>query len=473
MEIISIQYAIISIICGIIFYFLNHKFRIPYLAILSCGFVASYSYFLLIYILIYTLANFYIALKIPTSKHNKGLYLTGIILNLSQLILLKYASFAIDPLLRILNNDLAVSKLSDIIMPVGISYFTLQGIGYIVNVKMGWEKPEKNFLNFFLYIIFFPKFLSGPIERSKNFLPQIKEIKGFSEQQVSEGLRIALFGFFKKVTIANQLSLIVTQAHSDIDTCIGANLWFATFVQPIYLYFDFSGYTDIAIGFAKVFGINLSPNFYNPFLSENMTGFWRRFHISLSSWMNDYIFKQVSFKYRRWGTYASIYALILTWLIFGIWHGAGWNFMILGLVQALALIYEFLTKRIRANFFSLIPSELSIWIGRSLTFTFYSLSLIFFFASDIKSAIYYFTRLLKLNSPIDFAAFDWRTVPALGISLIFLSFEYITSEKKKFSNQILKIWERYSTLRIIFYYFLIMWIIAHFGEKLTFVYQAF
>ena len=119
---------------------------------------------------------------------------------------MKYASFAIDPIFQIFNSNLHISKLSEIIIPIGISYFTLQGIGYLINVKMGWEKPEKKFLNFLLYITFYPKFLSGPVERSNHFLPQLKITQSFNEQQVSEGLRIALFGFFKKVAIANQLA---------------------------------------------------------------------------------------------------------------------------------------------------------------------------------------------------------------------------------------------------------------------------
>ena len=129
------------------------------------------------------------------------------------------------------------------------------------------------------------------------------------------------------------------------------SLWILLLLVPIYLYFDFSGYTDIAIGFAKVFGIDLLPNFNRPFFSENMTSFWRRFHMSLSLWFNDYIFKQTSFRYRKWGIFASVFAVFITWMLFGIWHGAGWIFMLLGFLQAVAIYYEVFTRKIRFKFF--------------------------------------------------------------------------------------------------------------------------
>lgn len=198
MEITSLYFGLLSIISIFVFYLLSHKYRIIYLVFLSCCFIASYNSYLLIYTITYTLINYYFGIAISVSKYKKALFRTGIIINLSQLFILKYASFAIDPIFQIFNSNIHVSKLSEIIVPIGISYFTLQGIGYLINVKMGWEKPEKNFLHFLLYIIFFPKFLSGPIERSNHFLPQLKTNQPFNEKHVTDGLRIALFGFFKK-----------------------------------------------------------------------------------------------------------------------------------------------------------------------------------------------------------------------------------------------------------------------------------
>lgn len=402
MEITSLYFLLLLFASIFPYYLIKQKYRVLYISIISSVFIASFSYYMLIYVVVYSFINYYIGNKIPFTRFKKMLFWTGIIFNLMQLIILKYSSFVIDPVLHIFNSSIYVSKLSEIIIPIGISFFTLQSIGYLINVKMGWEKPESNFFNFFLYISFFPKFLSGPIERSNHFLPQIREIRVFDEARVSEGLKLMLFGFFKKVAIANQLAHYALSVYNT-DQAGGYISWVLFLIQPLYLYFDFSGYTDIARGASKLFGIDLLPNFQRPFFSENVTTFWRRFHMSLSSWFNDYIFKQTSFKYRKWGIYASTYAVFLTWFLFGIWHGAGWNFMLIGLLQALAINYEFFTKKKRLILFSKIPARITIWFGRILTFLFYCVSLVFFFCPDIKSGLQFLSKLGSLSGPTPFA----------------------------------------------------------------------
>jgi alginate O-acetyltransferase complex protein AlgI len=473
MEIISIPFAAVSIISIFIYYLLEHKYRTFFHLFLSLGFVASFSRNLLVYVLIYSLINYFIGFKLQTSKYKKTLFVTGIALNLLQIIVLKYYDFTIGPVFQLFSYTSSISHLSELIVPVGISYFTLQGIGYLINVKMGWEKSEKDFPDFLLYMIFYPKFLSGPVERSNHFLPQIKKGNSFNEQKVAEGLKIALFGFFKKVVIANQLSIVVTSSHTDLELYSGINLWIATLIQPLYLYFDFSGYTDIAIGLAKTFGIDLLPNFNRPFFSQNVTTFWRRFHMSLSFWFNDYIFKQLSFRFRKWGIYASVFAVFVTFSLFGIWHGAGWNFMILGVLQAFALNYEFFTKRQRSEIFSKMPEFLRVWSGRLFTYIFFSLSLIFVFSPDLESSLNYFIGLTDLNSGFDLRAFSLRSLPALCFLSLFLLFEYFEQDKDKIYNKIVKFWNYHSFFRISIYYIMVILIISQLGEKLTFVYQAF
>lgn len=450
MEIISLKFALSAIASFIVFYLLNPKYRIGFLTVLSCGFIASYNYLLLIYVVIYALINYIIGIKIPGSKHKIALFRTGIILNLSQLILLRYSTFAIDPILQLFHWDIHVSRLSEIIVPIGISYFTLQGIGYLINTKMGWEKPEKNFVHFLLYLIFFPKFLSGPIERSNHFIPQLKKVQVFNEQQVADGLRIALFGFFKKVAIANQIAPFLTGTYSDLSTVDGSSLWIILFLQPLYLYFDFSGYTDIAIGFAKTFGIGLLPNFERPFFSENMTVFWRRFHISLSAWFNDYIFKQTSFKRRKWGIYASVYALLLTWTFFGIWHGAGWNFMMLGFVQALAIIYEFFTKKWRETLFSKIPGYFRLLIGRMFTFMFYGGSLVFFFSPNINTAFTFYAKLFDSRGSIIGVVLKEIPLSAIIFMIVFLSIELVQNDFKNIFNKLMNFWLNEKKMNMLF-----------------------
>jgi D-alanyl-lipoteichoic acid acyltransferase DltB (MBOAT superfamily) len=440
MEIISLKYAVLSIASAAIYYMLNQRFRTVFLAFLSCCFVASFSYILLAYIVLYAIINYSLGITIPSSKYKKILFKAGLALNLIQLVLLKYASFAVDPVLHIFNDTLHVSKISEIIIPVGISYFTLQGIGYLINIKNGWEKPEKNFVDFILYITFFPKFLSGPIERSNHFLPQIKKSHLFNEQQVSEGLRIALFGFFKKIAIANQLAPFITETYGNLSNADGSTLLILFLFQPLYLYFDFSGYTDIAIGFSKIFGIDILPNFNRPFLAENVTTFWKRFHVSLSSWFNDYIFRQISFKYRRWGVYASSYAVLITFLLFGIWHGAGWNFMALGLLQALAINYEFFTKRWRLRLFSKLPDYAIKWFGRIITYLFYCVSLTFFFSPDLKSTFSFLKNMLVINGSLQSVILMQIPISTYLFALALIVMELIANDYTKTNIRLEALW---------------------------------
>jgi D-alanyl-lipoteichoic acid acyltransferase DltB (MBOAT superfamily) len=482
-EITSLKFAILAIISVFIFYLLSPKYRIGYLALLSCGFIATFNYYLLIYVVTYSLINYILGRTIPDSKYKKALFRTGIIINLTQLIILKYSSFAIDPIFQAFSSTIHVSKLSEIIIPIGISYFTLQGIGYLINIKMGWEKPEKSFLNFLLYITFYPKYLSGPIERSNHFLPQLSTLSSFNRQNITEGFRLMLSGFLKKVVIANQLSLIVNPVYNDINASGGGVLMLVILIQPLYLYFDFSGYTDIAIGIARTFGIKLLPNFDRPFFSQNVTTFWKRFHMSLAFWFNDYIFKQVSFRFRKWKANAAVFAVFITWILFVIWHGAGWNFMVLGLLQALAINFEFFTKRKRQDFFSKIPAFWGKWMGRLVTYLFYGVSLIFFFSPDLKTTLLYFDRLRCIN-----ISFPITTAPiiiadkitffaAVGIMIILLIIEMISCDMKEKYEKIEVLWNsnriKLQFLRFAIYYILLLLIFYFGGMQTEFVYFQF
>jgi D-alanyl-lipoteichoic acid acyltransferase DltB (MBOAT superfamily) len=440
MDVISIQFILLSILSAVVFYLLNHKYRAAYLSLVSLGFIATHNYYLVAYVLVYALVNYSIGLKIPLSKNKTRLYRIGIILNLGQLILLKYASFSIDPLFELFGSSLVVSRLAEIIVPLGISYFTLQGIGYVINVKMGWEKPESNFFDFLLYITWFPKFLSGPIERSNHFLPQLKERQVFDERGVSEGLRMALIGLFKKVAIANQLAPHVMESFTTQVTPESLSPVLMFLLLPMYLYFDFSGYTDIAIGFSRIFGINILPNFNRPFFSENMTTFWKRFHITLGAWFNDYVFRQTVFRRRKWGIWASVYGTFVTFTLFGIWHGAGWNFMLLGLLQVLALNYEFLTRKWRYKFFSKLPPFFRVWLARISTYLFYCVSMVFFFAPDLNSIGIFFSRMANSTGFITLNNISLKPFQLIIYIPLFMFIELLQNDFEKSFSRIGSFW---------------------------------
>jgi len=439
MAITSIYFGLFIIGSLLVYYLVNHKYRMILLSVLSLLFIGTFSVKLVAYILFFTLINFFIGKK--TASDEKKIYFRiGIAFNLLQLILLRYSVFLLDPAFVVLGADFRMSVISDLIVPVGVSYYTLQGIGYLFNIKMGWEKPESQFFNFLVFITFFPKFLSGPIERSNHFLPQLKEAKSFDIHRITGGLKLILYGLFKKVVIANQIAPFLTAVYSNIDSVNSSALWLLIIIQPLCLYFDFSGYTDMAIGVAKLFGIDLLPNFNKPFFAENMTTFWKRFHISLSSWFNDYIFKQASFRYRKWGVYSSIYALLLTWILFGIWHGAGWNFMLLGLIQALAIIYEFFTRKWRIKVFGRIPHFPRLMFSRLITFLFYGTSLVFFFSPDIHTTIRFFSNLP--GAAISATTVELPGLPLYSIllMLIVLIIEYISNDFEVINRRITDLW---------------------------------
>jgi len=253
--------------------------------------------------------------------------------------------------------------------------------------------------------------------------------------------------------------------------------------NPLYLYFDFSGYTNIALGLARIFGVELLPNFNKPFLSENVTGFWKRFHMSLSLWFNDYVFKQASFRLRGYKSFASVIAVFITWFLFGIWHGAGWNFMVLGVIQAIAIIYEFYTKKQRYKVFSRLSPFLKKWIGRIITYLFFGVSLVFFFSTDLKSSVKFFSGLksLALEIPSTTAPIIISDKISFFIALIimigFLFMELLSVDHDRIYQRIDNLWKSNKTrvmlLRYSIYYFAIALVFYFGGMQSEFVYFQF
>jgi D-alanyl-lipoteichoic acid acyltransferase DltB (MBOAT superfamily) len=256
---------------------------------------------------------------------------------------------------RNLNLETELSPLS-ILLPLGISFYVFQVIGY--NLEIYWEnaKPEQHLGHFAAYVMFFPKLISGPIERAHLFLPQIKSEKRFNYDYIKSGLQLILWGLFKKLVIADRIDPVTNLIFNNVDDYHGLSLIIGIGLYIVQLYADFSGYTDIALGLARTLGYKLTDNFNRPFQATSISDFWRRWHITLSSWVLDYIYTPVAASKRGWGKYGTIYALIITFTILGFWHGASWNFVIYGFLHALAVSYEFLTKKIRVKLSNKIPS---------------------------------------------------------------------------------------------------------------------
>ena len=477
MQITSLYFIVLTILSVFIYYLLKHRYRALFLTLLSCGFIATYSYELLAYVLAYALLNYYIGLRIPESASKRAWFITGLVFNITQLVLLKYVSFTLNPLFHLLHLNLDLSIISRIIIPVGVSFFTMQGIGYLVNLKMGWEKPERSFNQFLLYLIFYPRFLSGPVDRSNHFLPQLKEEKTFNEEKVIDGLRLILVGLFKKVAIANQLAPVVLGAYADLGSADTTSLLIVFLIQPVYLYFDFYGYTDIAFGVARTFGLELRPNFRKPFLAETVTDFWKRFHISLASWFHDYLYMRIFFRYRKWGKNATTFAMFVTWLLFGIWHGAGWTFMLLGILQALALYYEYRSKRWRNKVFSRMPKVPRILMGRILTYLFYGVSLVFFFSPDLHSVYLFFSKLLPVDMIIPMGIRNEIFLLVMFFVVILMAFEILENDFGKAFARLEKFWLGHKPVNVVFrwaLYLLILTVVIVFNRDVQqFIYFQF
>lgn len=263
------------------------------------------------------------------------------------------------------------------VVPLGLSFYTFQAIGYLVDVYWEEERAERDAVAFGVYMLFFMKFLSGPIERASGLLPQLHVARGFDYDRTVSGARLVLLGLVKKLLIANQLTAQTTAAFAAPDDLSGIQAVVLLLLYPIELYADFSGYTDIAVGGARMLGLELTPNFRRPFAALSTADFWRRWHISLSFWVRDYLYVPLTaaLRDRAWG---GPVALCTTFVLLGVWHGAGWNYAIYGLLQGVFIYWEMKTGALRRAVYGLTGKRLGDALMIVRTYLLFALSLIFF-----------------------------------------------------------------------------------------------
>jgi alginate O-acetyltransferase complex protein AlgI len=318
------------------FFIIPHSFRKYFLlaasAIFYCYFIPVYLLLLLFIILV----DYFSALQIEKSINNKKKWLyCSLIANIGVLAVFKYFNFFISNFNDLFHTDLYLLK---IILPIGLSFHTFQAMAYTIDVYKGKLKPEKDIFTYSLYVLFYPQLVAGPIERPLNLLPQLKKKQIFTPQNLLEGLRLMLWGFFKKLVIADNLSVIVDAVYKTPLNFHWYIVMLAIFLFSIQIYCDFSGYTDIARGCARVLGIDLMINFNKPLFSRSIREFWQRWHISLSTWFRDYVYIELGGNKK--GLPVQIILIILVFILSGFWHGAGWNFIIWGALHAIFLIAQ-------------------------------------------------------------------------------------------------------------------------------------
>lgn len=308
------------------------------------------------------------------------------------LCIFKYYNF-IAHNLNTLANVLNTTELMDplaILLPIGLSFHTFQAMSYTIEVYRGHQPAERDFVTFALYVMFYPQLVAGPIERPQNLLPQFHKEQFFVYSNVVRGLQRMAVGMFKKVVIADNLAMVVDQVYRDPQQYHGLPLVLATLFFSFQIYYDFSGYSDIAVGAAEVMGIRLMENFRTPYFSLSLGEFWRRWHISLSTWFKDYLY--VPLGGSRVPTLRHYANLLIVFLASGLWHGANWTFVVWGLLHGAFLIVEDATSPMRARVGRILFLDRAPWIGNALsmlcTFLMVSVAWVFFRASSLADAVY-------------------------------------------------------------------------------------
>lgn len=318
--------------------------------------------------------------------------ITNIVINLGILATFKYYDFFVSEFGALLGIS-TESLLLRIILPVGISFYTFQALSYSIDVYRGNIKPTKDIIAFFAFISFFPQLVAGPIERATNLLPQFLQKRTFSYEQGVDGMRQILWGLFKKIVIADNCAIYVDQVWSTYDTQSGSTLLLAAILFTFQIYGDFSGYSDIAIGTAKLFGIKLMRNFNNPYFSRDIAEFWRRWHISLTSWFRDYVY--IPMGGNRQGLSRTVFNTLIVFLICGLWHGANWTYLVWGLYNVLLYLpLILLGKSKRYKDSPLIWQQLPQML---LTFVLVTIGWIIFRAPSLPEAWGYLCSMINLS----------------------------------------------------------------------------
>jgi alginate O-acetyltransferase complex protein AlgI len=451
----SIEFAIffpIIFILYFLFFNKNIRYRNLFIICISYFFYAMWDWRFLSLIIISSIADYLIGFKIYESKDEKtrkGFLLLSVIINIGILGFFKYFNFFTDSLLSLfeLFGWTYSYKRLNIILPVGISFYTFQTLSYTLDIYRKRLTPTKDITSFFAFVSFFPQLVAGPIERAKDLLPQFHKINTISYNSIRWGLILIAIGLFKKIVIADRLAIYVDSCYANVDQANGMPMLIAIVFFAFQLYLDFSAYSDIAIGIARTLGFNLSTNFKRPYLSISFSDFWKRWHITLSSWFKDYVYISLGGnKVNKTKIFRNIF---IVFLLSGLWHGASWNFVIWGALNGLFLIL------FDAHIMHRIKSKL---LKNIFIFTSWALSLVFFRAQTFHEAIYVFSNInLSNKSNIYSMGLNHLELHfTFWLLLSYMIIEYINEKKGSLINIITN---RNMTIRLTFYLLLILSVI--------------
>ncbi len=474
----SLDFAIFLPVVFLVYWFVvNKKLRIQNFLIV----VASYIFYgwwdwrFLSLIIFSTLVDYSIGIQLSKeeNKLNRKLFLwTSIGVNLGFLGFFKYYNFFLDNFISAFSffgMEIQANSLN-IILPVGISFYTFQTISYTIDVYKKKLEPTRDFIAFSAFVSFFPQLVAGPIERATNLLPQFYKKREFNYSKAVDGMRQILWGLFKKIVIADNCAQYANVIFNNSADYGGSTLVLGALFFTFQIYGDFSGYSDIAIGTSRLFGFNLKQNFAFPYFSRDIAEFWRRWHISLSTWFRDYLY--IPLGGSRGGTWMKVRNTFIIFIVSGFWHGANWTFIVWGTLNALYFLPLLLTHKNRTNIGivasnSYLPS-LKEGINILLTFCLTVLAWIFFRAENIQHAYSYISEIFSKS------LFTIPEIRPRFLTIIILIFILIEWCGRKNQHTLANIGMKFNKpLRITIYYIIIILLIMYGGKEQNFIYFQF
>jgi len=477
----SIGFAIFLPIVFLLYWFTakkNLKFQNTLLLIASYFFYACWDWRFLFLLTFSTLLDYYTGLKMQDAENQKAKrfwFWLSVIVNLSFLGVFKYYNFFAESFAEsfsLLGIKISPWTLS-VILPVGISFYTFHGLSYVIDIYKDRIKAERNFVDYAVFVSFFPLLVAGPIERATHLLPQIKKERKFEYTKAVDGLRQILWGLFKKIVIADQCAIYANQIFNNSSDYSGSTLFLGAIFFTFQIYGDFSGYSDIALGTARLFGIELLRNFAFPYFSRDIAEFWRRWHISLSSWFKDYLY--IPLGGSKGGTWMKVRNTFIIFIVSGFWHGANWTFIIWGMLNALFIMPSILMKTNRNNldivaqgkFFPTIKELTQI----VLTFGLTVFAWIFFRAENLSHAIQYILSIFKNYGSFFVLDNYLKYKIIIIITSIFILVEWMGREQQYAIENLGLKWNRF--FRWSLYILIAILVLLFSGKGSTFIYFQF
>ncbi|MDX1461436.1 MAG: MBOAT family O-acyltransferase [Marinirhabdus sp.] len=415
----SFDFAVFFPIFFVLYWVVHKKLtlRNVFLLVSSYVFYAWWDWRFLFLIIFSSIVDFVVGARIAKAEKRstkRTLLMVSLATNLGLLAYFKYANFFIDSFVNSFNflGGSLDSFALNIILPVGISFYTFQTLSYTIDIYRGRLQPVKEWLPFFTFVVFFPQLVAGPIERASHLLPQFYKKYEFDYERVKSGLLLALFGLFKKMVIADRLAVLVNQVYNNPTDYSGYELIVATVFFAFQIYCDFSGYSDIAIGISRTLGFDLMKNFKSPYFSRSITEFWRRWHISLSTWFRDYVY--IPLGGSRKGSYRTYANLFIVFLVSGLWHGAAITFIIWGAVHGVFIVVEKLLKEQAWTTEGTLTKINRSYLGQAFwmlfTFAVVTFAWIFFRANSFSDA------LTVISGSFEIKAFTYEDLFGLGLA---------------------------------------------------------